>query len=280
MTHIGKIGRLSQTRRDQLGQRLEDGVPGVEIIAWLNQQPDVQQVLADHFDGRPMTEQNLSDWRTSGHLEWQRREAARHTMEALADEAAELQDITTLHRTFDQFTLLLIAELHRLGLQLLAAETDPLKRWQQLCQINREFTRLRRLDLAAARQRMNEERNPTEIHRDLEASHGPRCAEDSSNTRPGHSADQKLPAAPSALEVGLRSKITPPTTPAPNATPVPAVARPTPPATPSRQQKSHSALFLPPIDLTVPAKLGLNIGKSSLIGVNQGEKLSHPSLPR
>jgi hypothetical protein len=139
-------------------------------------------------------------------------------------------------------------------MQLLAAETDPLKRWQQLCQINREFTKLRRLDLAAARQRMNEERNPKEIHRDLEAGHRPRCAEDASNTRPGHSGDQEWPAAPSAFDAAHRSKITPPTMP----------------ATTSPQQKSQSALFLPPIDLTVPAKLGLNPGKSSLIGVNQG----------
>jgi hypothetical protein len=96
MTHIVKIGRLSQTRRDQLGQRIEDGVPGAEIIAWLNQQPDVQQVLSDHFDGHPITEQNLSDWRQAGHLEWLRREEASQTLRALAEEAVELQDLTTL----------------------------------------------------------------------------------------------------------------------------------------------------------------------------------------
>jgi hypothetical protein len=251
MTHTGKIGRLSQARRDQLGQRIEDGVPGVEIINWLNQQPDVQQVLSDHFDGRPISEQNLSDWRQSGHLEWLRREAARHTMEDLADEAAELQDTTTLHRTFDQFALVLIAELHRLGMQLLAAETDPQKRWQCLCQLIREFSKLRRLDLAAARQRTDEERRQEAVDRSPEAGPRPHCAEDSPATRPRPSADQELPAAPNTLEAALRSPINSP-------------------ATSSTQPKSRSTLFLPPVDLTVPAKLGLNPGKSSLIGVNQG----------
>ena len=251
MTHIGKIGRLSQTRRDQLGQRLEDGAPGVEIIAWLNQQPDVQQVLADHFDGRPMTEQNLSDWRTSGHLEWRRQAEASQTLRALAEETAELQDLTTHRKLIDQFALILIVELYRQGMQLLAAETDPEKRWQRLCQINREFTKLRRLDLATARQRMEAERNQKEMNRDPEASPRSGGAKDSPTARPGRSASQELSAASSILEAALRSKVSPP-------------------ATSGTQPKSQSALYLPPVDLTVPAKLGPYRGKSSLIGVSPG----------
>ena len=54
-----------------------------------------------------MPEQNLSDWRTSGHLEWRRPAEASQTLRALAEEAVELQDITTLHRSFDQFALVL-----------------------------------------------------------------------------------------------------------------------------------------------------------------------------
>jgi hypothetical protein len=36
MTYIGKIGRHSKTRRDQSGQRLEDGLPDTEIVHWLH----------------------------------------------------------------------------------------------------------------------------------------------------------------------------------------------------------------------------------------------------
>lgn len=145
-------------------------------------------------------------------------------------------------------------------MQLLAAETDPLKRWQQLCQINREFSKLRRLDLAAAHQRMDEERHQEEVGRGPEAGHRPHCAEDSPTTRPGRSADHDLPAAPNAIEAALRSKIHPS-------------------ARASTQPESLPTLFLPPVDLTVPAKIGLNPCKSSLIGVNQGGNLPHNPLP-
>jgi hypothetical protein len=268
MTHIGKIGRLSQTRRDQLGQRIEDGLPGVEIIDWLNQQPDVHQVLADHFDGHPITEQNLSDWRTSGHLEWRRQAEASQTLRALAEEAAELQDLATRRQLIDQFALVLIVELYRQGMQLLAAETDPEKRWQRLCRINRELAQLRRLDLATARQRMDEERNQKEIHQNPEA--GPRSGfaieTPASGGEPATSRERPTPSA--ALPIGLPNETHSSTTPAPKAAPAPAVSRPTRPATPSTQPKSRPNLFLPPIDLTVPAKFGLHAGKSNLIVLN------------
>ena len=61
-THTGKIGRLSKDRRHQLALRIEDGLLGSDIVHWLNQQPDVQQVLNQYFHGHPITEQNLSAW--------------------------------------------------------------------------------------------------------------------------------------------------------------------------------------------------------------------------
>src|SRR5580698_4446633 len=57
-TRIGKIGRLSKERRNELGQRIEDGLPGMEIVQWLNAQPDVQKILQAQFAGRPISEQN------------------------------------------------------------------------------------------------------------------------------------------------------------------------------------------------------------------------------
>jgi hypothetical protein len=120
MTHTGKIGRLSQARRDQLGHRLEDGCTGIEIVDWLNEQPDVRRVLTDHFGGRPITEQNLSDWRQSGHVEWVHREEARQAMANLAEQGDDVQDLIGARHLADEFALVVLAQIHRFSRLLLS----------------------------------------------------------------------------------------------------------------------------------------------------------------
>jgi hypothetical protein len=62
-TRVGKIGRLSKFIRNELGRRIEDGEPGKELVKWLNEQKRVQEMLKEQFGGRPITEQNLSEWK-------------------------------------------------------------------------------------------------------------------------------------------------------------------------------------------------------------------------
>ena len=71
MTRNGKIARLPKAVRDTLNRRLRDGEPGKRLVAWLNPQPEVQAVLAAEFGGRPITENNLSEWKTGGFREWE-----------------------------------------------------------------------------------------------------------------------------------------------------------------------------------------------------------------
>ena len=59
MARIGKIARLPGGIRAQLNTRLQDGEEGKEIILWLNSLPEVKEVLAKKFDGRPINDQNL-----------------------------------------------------------------------------------------------------------------------------------------------------------------------------------------------------------------------------
>jgi len=57
--------------------------------------PEVQQVLTDQFDGRPINEVNLSEWKAGGYLDWQaRREMLAHTQE-LVEEAQDLKAAIT-----------------------------------------------------------------------------------------------------------------------------------------------------------------------------------------
>src|SRR5580658_6159689 len=66
----GKIERLPRSIRDQLNVRLDDGKDADRILPWLNDLPEVREVLAKHFNGAPIGPQNLSGWRQGGFQEW------------------------------------------------------------------------------------------------------------------------------------------------------------------------------------------------------------------
>lgn len=68
---------MPKCTRDDLGRRIEDGEPGKEIVKWLNGLSGVQRVLREQFGGRPITEQNLSERKQTGHPEWLRHEETR-----------------------------------------------------------------------------------------------------------------------------------------------------------------------------------------------------------
>ena len=70
MTRTGKIARLPREVRDQLNRRLCDGEPGSQLDIWLNALPESQAVLAREFAGRPISEQNLSEWKRGGYGDW------------------------------------------------------------------------------------------------------------------------------------------------------------------------------------------------------------------
>ena len=84
--HRGKIGQLSPELREQVNLRLERGHREAPIVAWLNSLPEVQAMLKNEFEGKPIREQNLSDWRKHGFKDWLRLRQAK----CLAAEIGEL----------------------------------------------------------------------------------------------------------------------------------------------------------------------------------------------
>jgi hypothetical protein len=63
---IGKIARLSNNLRDVLGFTLQNGRPAKPILEIINDSSEVQYMLGAYFGGHPITEQNLSEWKTGG----------------------------------------------------------------------------------------------------------------------------------------------------------------------------------------------------------------------
>jgi hypothetical protein len=66
----GNIANLPARIRDELNYRISDGDPGNELVEWLNSNPEVVRILSERFDGTPISEQNLSEWRKRGYQKW------------------------------------------------------------------------------------------------------------------------------------------------------------------------------------------------------------------
>ena len=86
---VGKISRLPRDIREQLNRRLQNDQDAKTLLDWLNALPEVQSVLASEFEGRPISKQNLSEWKQHGFRDWQRRQSALEFAQNLeADNAA------------------------------------------------------------------------------------------------------------------------------------------------------------------------------------------------
>lgn len=73
---IGKIARLPRPLREQLNVRLRNQEPGNRLVSWLNSLPEVRAIVAAQFGSRPISKQNLSEWKHHGFRDWlARREA-------------------------------------------------------------------------------------------------------------------------------------------------------------------------------------------------------------
>jgi hypothetical protein len=91
LTHKGKIGRLPRAVREELNRRLHNGGNGRRLVEWLNSLPEVQAVMAAEFGGKPIREQNLSDWRKYGYAKWLWQQKALDMARQLSADVGELQ---------------------------------------------------------------------------------------------------------------------------------------------------------------------------------------------
>ena len=64
-----KIGRLPFAVRNELNERIRDGVQGADILGWLNGLKETRKILREMKSG-PVNAQNLTDWRSSGYRDW------------------------------------------------------------------------------------------------------------------------------------------------------------------------------------------------------------------
>lgn len=153
MTRKGKIARLPRHIRDDLNRRIDDGEPGTALVQWLNAQADVQHVLERDFNNRPINEQNLTDWKQGGYLDWQELQESRAWVRIVSDEADQVAEDSGLMPLSDRISSMAALAVGKLIRGLAAgAESDDAKR-ADLLRVLKELARLRRDDIEAARSR-------------------------------------------------------------------------------------------------------------------------------
>ena len=153
MTRKGKIARLPSDIRHELNSRLDDGEPGTDVVAWLNGLDQVQQVMARDFGGRPVTEQNLSEWKQGGFLDWRQELEFCARLRDLVEFSDNLASISPDRGIADRLSALLAVELAAETRDILQQITDPKERWEYLSRAIPKMNILRDGDQKASRER-------------------------------------------------------------------------------------------------------------------------------
>ena len=178
-SRVGKIARLPWRVREELNRRLLDGEPARRLAAWLNRLPEVRAVLRRDFDGRPISEQNLSEWKHGGFRDYVAKVEAdallAETLEVTAavkpkpssrgrksgKRAAEREDRTesVTDRVADWFFPYYVAAARG---RLAAAQTED-ERWNVLRTILADLGNLRRNEHQVERLRLWREKLEAEV---------------------------------------------------------------------------------------------------------------------
>ena len=162
MSRQGKIARLPKNIRDQLNLRLQDGEPGKQLADWLNELDKTKEILAELFGGRPINEQNLTEWKQGGYQDWLRDQETRERVQRLAERAQDLDDAADGLEISDRLASILAAKLAGAA-QKLDEIADPKERWRKLQEILRELWRLRSEDHLGKRLQLQQEQWEHEI---------------------------------------------------------------------------------------------------------------------
>jgi hypothetical protein len=162
MTRNGKIARLPKDIRDELNRRLDNGEQGKRLLEWLNELPEVKEVLEKDFGGRAISKGSLSEWIRGGFAEWKiQQEIVAVAKEFLAN-GSEFGTVSSeVVRTLEAAAMAhYAAALHRSNSD---PKEDPRTRFERMRKSLLDVVRLRRCE--QAREQMEIQREWLELER-------------------------------------------------------------------------------------------------------------------
>jgi hypothetical protein len=157
MTRLGKIARLPREIREELNVRLQNGEVGRVLVEWLNGLPAAQEALKERFDGRAITEQNLSEWKQGGYEDWVRHQENCAYALMLTEMSEDLEEEAGKTRLEERLAALMAVALARLLREAEEAPAGP-ERTKMILDVARQLSQLRRDGQQAERVRMERER--------------------------------------------------------------------------------------------------------------------------
>jgi hypothetical protein len=140
----GKIARLPRHIREELNRRLQNGEEARKALQWLNSLPEVQSVLAADFDGQPINDQNISNWKYGGYRDWEAKEDVLEVVRAFTADAPEFQQGGG--PSFSENLALRLAAQAALLLRRLTADDNSPSQLESLAKLCRQVVELRRGD--------------------------------------------------------------------------------------------------------------------------------------
>jgi hypothetical protein len=141
ITRLSKIARLPAHIREQLNRRLHDGKLSNNILPWVNSLPETKEVLAELFNGKPITHQNLSEWRRAGYQDWLFHQQRLEWFTHFAEQSKDIQKHDACPDTFESMANVFLFEIFQ-GINVMKATKDPNQRCDRLQNLIREFSRL------------------------------------------------------------------------------------------------------------------------------------------
>jgi hypothetical protein len=159
----GKIAHLPRALRDRINLALYNRCPAKELARALNQLPEVQAVMAQYFDGRPLKRQNIDEWKHGGYRDWLHH---RQILEQKRELTADARDLSgTADGLPDSlFGMLTLDYAHLMMNGDKETPEEFEKRRKKLSLVSQDIVRIRRSDLQARRVQVQE----TRLERDEE----------------------------------------------------------------------------------------------------------------
>src|ERR1017187_10325087 len=145
MTRHGKIARLPHPIREQINRRLQNGEANKQTAEWLNTLPEVRSLLEAEFDGQPINEVNLSNWKLGGYRDWEAQQKALAAVRQFGADSAELSQAAN-GQFADQLALCLTARIAVALQQPASGGDDPAQQLQKLRQLCGDLVALRKGD--------------------------------------------------------------------------------------------------------------------------------------
>jgi hypothetical protein len=155
VTRNGKVARLPRAVREQLNHRLRDGEEGKQLVRWLNALPEVRALVTAEFGGKPIREQNLSEWKKGGYRDWITHQEAIELAEKLVEDALAWD--AKGHAPLTDTLALWLASRYAMATRRVA-ETKGVEGWRLLRELCADVAELRRGDHSAQRLLLERER--------------------------------------------------------------------------------------------------------------------------